>query len=130
MTEPETTSTTDLLRQVTEQISTLVGQEVRNAQAEMADKARQAAKGAALLGAAGVCAAMAAGTGAAFVLRLFDRVLPPRAAALGATAALGAAAAALAAGGMEELRPVRPLVPERTVRSVQADVDAVQRAGQ
>jgi hypothetical protein len=130
MTAPDNTSTADLLRQVTEQISTLVGQEVRNAQAEMADKARQAGRGAALLGGAGLCAAMAAGTGTAFVLRLFDRVLPPRAAALAAAAALGAGAAALAASGLAELRPVRPLFPERTVRSVQADVEVVQRAGQ
>jgi hypothetical protein len=130
MTAPDHASTAELLGQLSEQLSTLVRQEVRNAQEEMANKARQAEKGAALLGAAGICGAMAVGTGAAFVVRLFDRVLPPRVAALGATAALGAAAAALAAGGLEELRPLRPLLPERTMRSVQADVDAVQRAGQ
>jgi len=130
MSTPDNASTSELLRQLSEELSTLVAQEVRSAQAEMVDKARQAAKGAALLGAAGVCGAMAAGTGAAFVLRVFDRVLPPRAAALAATAALGAGAGALAVGAREQLRPMRPLLPQRTLRSVQADVDAVQNAGQ
>jgi hypothetical protein len=130
MTAPDDASTAELLRQLSEQISTLVTQEIRNAQAEMAEKARQATKGAALLGGAGVCGAMAAGTGAAFVLRLFDRVLPPRLAALAATTALGAAGGALAMAGVEQLRPVRSLFPDRTVRSVQADLQAVERAGQ
>jgi hypothetical protein len=130
MTTPENASTSELLRQLSEQVSTLVAQEVGNAQAEMVEKVRQAAKGAALLGAAGVCAAMAAGTGAAFVVRLFDRILPPRTAAFTATAALGATAGALAASARQELRPVGPLIPQRTLRSVQADVDAVHRAGQ
>jgi hypothetical protein len=89
----------------------------------MAAKARQAAKGAALLAAAGVFGIGAAGTSTVLLVRMLDRVLPPRAAAAVATAGLAGAAGGLAFAGVAALQPVRPLLPEQTIRSARQDVE-------
>lgn len=114
----------DQLRGLSEDISALVRHEVQRGQAEMAAKARQAAKGSALIAAAGVLAAGAAGTSTALLIRTLDRVMPPRAAAAAATAGLAGAAAALAFFGLAALRPVRPLLPQQTIRAARQDVEA------
>ena len=125
---PETQPTTaDLIARATDDVRRLVHDEMQLAQAELAAKARQSAKGAAMLGAASVLGAMAAGTSAAFVVRLFEKLLPPGTAALFATGALGGGAAALARAGIEELRTINP-VPEQTVASVRSDVRAAGEA--
>lgn len=126
MTTPERT-TAELIAQLTDELGRLVRQELRQAQAEMAGKAGQGARGVALLGAAGMLGAMAAGTSAATLLRQLDRMLPPRLAALVVTGTLGAAAAALGARGIAELRRI-DLLPERTVSSLRADIASVAPA--
>ncbi len=122
MTTPEP-STADLVTRLTDEVGRLVRDELRLAQAEMTATARKGARGAALLGAAGVLGAMAAGTSAAFLVRLAERVLPPGAAALLATGALGGGAGVLAARGVQELRRLE-LVPQRALASVREDVAA------
>lgn len=118
------TATADLLRMLTEDISRLVRQEIRHAQDELTGKARQAGKGAALLGGAGALGALAAGTSAAVVVRALDRALPRTAAALVATVFYGGGAAALATLGIQEIRRVGSLVPTETVASVSEDINA------
>ena len=103
----------------------LVRAEVRKGQEELLAKAREAAKGAALLGGAAVLGALAAGTSAAFVVRTLGTFLPKPAAALTATVLYGGAAAALGAVGLEELKRVGPLLPEETIASIREDVRAV-----
>jgi hypothetical protein len=58
-------------------------------------------------------------------LRTLDRFLPPVSAAVVATALYGAAGAAAARAGIAELRRAGPLLPHRTLESLEADVEAV-----
>ena len=126
--DPAEASTADLLRGLTDDVRALVQGEIASARAEMTDKARAAGPAAAMLGGAALLGALAAGTSAVVLVRALDKVLPPTASALVATALLGGGAAALARTGIEDLRLVGPPVPERTVRSVKADVEAVTDA--
>jgi len=126
--DPADSSTAELLRTLTDDIRTLVRGEVQSARAEMTDKALAARPAAAMFGGAAVLGALATGTSAVVLVRALDRFLPPTLSALVATALLGGGAAALASAGAEELRRIGPLVPERTVESVKADVATVSDA--
>ncbi len=121
-------STSGLLRAVTDAAASLLRLEVRQAQEEMSDKARNAAKGAALLGGAGVLGAAALGASVTWLVRLLDRLLPRPASAAVAAAGLGAAAAVLGTRGVAELRRVGGLLPEQTIHSVQDDIGAATSA--
>jgi hypothetical protein len=125
---PAEASTPELLRTISEDVRSLVQGELESARREMAEKVRAARPAAAMLGAAGLLGALAAGTSAAALVRALDRFLPPTASAVVATALLGGGAAALASAGAEELRRIGPFVPERTVQSVKADVATVADA--
>jgi putative superfamily III holin-X len=120
--------TAELLRTVASEVRSLVQAELSSARQEITGKALRARPAMAKFGAAGVLAAMAAGTSATTLVRALDRVLPRTASALTATALLGGAAAALAAAAREDLRRIGSLVPEQTVESVKADVAAIADA--
>lgn len=124
--DPQTPAS-DLMRSLTDTVGVLLHQELRKAQEEMTDKARLAVKGVGILGGAAVLGALAAGTGATFIVRLLDGIMPPRAAAACTTAMLGAAAAGLATWGVKELRAVQPPVPTSTIQSIRADIDTAHR---
>ena len=116
-------STGELLQRLSDTVGTLLRQEFRQGKAELASKAQQSAAGAGLVAAGGVLGAAAVGTSTVTLVRLLDRVLPAPAAAAVATAALGGGAAALGMLGIRQLRAVNP-VPEESIRSLRADVDA------
>ncbi|MBW0093546.1 phage holin family protein [Pseudonocardia sp. KRD-184] len=122
-------STGELLRALTDDVRTLVRQELRSAQDELAGTARRAGTGAAMLGGSVVLGALAAGTSAAVVTRALERYLPRTAAALLATALFGGGAAALAGVGIEELRRALPIAPQGAVDGLRADLrSAADRA--
>jgi hypothetical protein len=121
-------NTGDALRNVTEAVSDLVREEVRRGEAELKDKIKLGSRGAALLGVAGALGAAAAATSTVLLVRMFDRVLPPRLSALTATLVLGGAAAGCGWLGMRELKPALPLVPTETIDDLRAGVESV-RAG-
>lgn len=118
-------ATSGLMRAVAETVTSLLRLEIRQAQEEMSDKARNAGKGAALLGGAGVVGLGAFATSITLMLRILERVMPRPAAAAVATATLGGAAAVLAVEGVTELRRIRSLLPEETMRSVKDDIGTV-----
>ena len=118
--------TSNLVGALTQDVSALVREEIRAAQAELTGKARRAGRGGALLAGAGVLGALATGSSAVFLLRTLDRVLPPRTAAAVLTVLYAGGAAALGAAGVGERRRAMPLVPEETVSSLREDVEAVR----
>jgi MFS family permease len=113
----------DLVKQLAEQTSTLVRQEVDLAKAEVAQKGQQAGKGAGLIGAAAVIGLLAAGALTAFLIMLLDGALANWLAALVVAVVFGAIAAVLALQGRNRIRAATPAVPEQTVETVKEDVE-------
>jgi MFS family permease len=113
----------DLVKQLAEQTSTLVRQEVDLAKAEVAQKGQQAGKGAGLLGAAAVIGLLAAGALTAFLIMLLDGALANWLAALVVAVVFGAIAAILALQGRNRIRAATPAKPEQTVETVKEDVE-------
>src|SRR6476661_2280308 len=120
----------ELVKQLAEQTSTLVRQEVDLAKAEVAQKGQQAGKGAGLLGAAALIGLLAAGALTAFLIMLLDGALPNWLSALIVAVVFAAIAAALALQGRNRIRAATPPVPEQTIETVKEDVEwAKTRAG-
>src|SRR3954453_19397459 len=120
----------DLVKQLAEQTSTLVRQEVDLAKAEVAQKGQQAGKGAGLIAAGAVVGLLAAGALTAFLIMLLDGAMPNWLAALIVGVVLVAVAAVLGLQGRNRIRAAAPPVPEQTVETVKEDVEwAKTRAG-
>ncbi|MCI2240282.1 phage holin family protein [Paenibacillus sp. TRM 82003] len=126
MTDQPARTAGQLVDDLTSDTAELVRAEFQRGQQEMIAKAKEASRGAALLGGAAVLGAMAAGTSAAFVVRTFGKVLPAPSAALLATLLYGGGAAALAAAGAAELKRIGSLLPEETLAGVREDVRAAR----
>jgi MFS family permease len=112
----------ELLKQLSEETTTLVKQELDLAKAEVAQKGQQAGKGVGMFGGAGVMGLMALGALTAFFILLLDGAVPNWAAALIVAAAYGAVAGVLALQGRNKLKEATPPVPEQAVESVKEDV--------
>ena len=113
----------ELVKQLADQTSTLVRQELDLAKAEMTEKGREAGKGASLFGGAAVIALLAAGALTACLILLLDEVMADWLAALIVTAVFGATAAFLALKGRDRMRAATPPVPQQTVETVKEDVE-------
>jgi len=120
--------TVELVRVASDQISRLVRSEIQLAKAELADKGKRAGIGVGLLGTAGVLVFFGAGALIATFALLLDLVLPAWAAALIVAGTLFVLAAGLALAGRASLQRALPPVPEATVASVRADLDAAKHA--
>lgn len=123
-------STGDLLDALRDDLRELVRQELRNAQDEFEAKAGQVGRSAAMLGAAGLLGALAAGTGTTLLVRVLDRVLPPTSATFVATALLGSGAVGLAVMGVQDLRNAWPDMRGETLGRMQGDVHAARVAAE
>lgn len=119
-------ATTDLLRALTDDLSTLIRSELKRVQDELADTARRAGRGGALLAGAGVLATLSAGTSAVLLVRVLDRFLPPRASVLVATVLYGGGAAALGVAGWKEIRRSLASTPADVLTGVREDVQAMR----
>ncbi|HZM79277.1 MAG TPA: phage holin family protein [Candidatus Limnocylindrales bacterium] len=121
-------STAELVRQASEQISTLVRDELQNAKAELAEKGRHAGMGIGLFGGAAVMLHYALGA-LLFAAGLgLAEVMPGWAAALVVAAVLLVIAGIEALVGRFQLKRSTPLIPDRTIDSVRADVETVKAA--
>jgi Putative Actinobacterial Holin-X, holin superfamily III len=121
-------STAELVRRASEQISTLVRDELKQAKAEMADKGRHAGVGLGLFGSAAVMLHYALGA-LLFAAGLgLAEVMPGWAAALVVAAVLLVVAGIEALVGRLQLKKSTPLIPDRTIDSVRADIDTVKAA--
>jgi uncharacterized membrane protein YqjE len=129
--QPETLSdrsTADLVKLAAEQISTLVRDELRLAQAELAEKGKHAGLGAGLFGGGGLMAAYGLGALIATLVLALDIVMPAWLATLIAAVLLFAVAAVLALVGRAQVKQAVPPVPQDAVQGVKADIEAVTEA--
>lgn len=112
----------ELVRQLSEQTTTLVRQEVELAKAELAIKGKRAGIGAGMFGGAGLFGffAFAALTTAAILA--LNLIVAGWLAALIVTAVYGSIAGLLALQGKNKVQEATPPVPERAVDSTKEDV--------
>jgi nitrate/nitrite transporter NarK len=110
----------ELLKQLSEQTTRLVHQELELAKAELQQKGRQAGMGAGMFGAAGAIGLAA--LGACFILAL-DAVMPAWLAALLVAVVYGIVAFVLVKQGQARMKRATPPVPEQTIETVKEDVE-------
>jgi hypothetical protein len=115
-------SVADLARQLSEQTTRLVRQEVELAKAELSEKGKRAGMGAGLFGGAGVLGLFALGALTAAVIAALSLVMDTWLAALIVAVVYGAAAGVAALMGKRKVQAALPPVPEDSVESVKEDV--------
>ena len=123
---PREPSTGELISRLTEQMSTLVRDEMRLAQAELTQKAKRAGTGVGLFGVGGFLGFFGFAAMVATAILALALVLPPWAAALIVTAVLLIAAGIAALLGKKQVDEATPVKPERTMDSVQQDITEIK----
>jgi Flp pilus assembly protein TadB len=118
--------TGELVKQMTEQLSALVRDELRLAQLEMTQKGKRAGKGAGLLGGAALVVLLALGALVAAAVAALSLALPVWLSALVVAVVLLVLAGLLALSGRKQLRRALPAVPRQAVDSVKTDVETVK----
>ena len=112
----------ELVKQLADQTSTLVRQEMDLAKAELSAKGKEAGKGAGMFGGAAAVGLLGGGALTAFLIMLLDGVLANWLAALIVGVVLVAIAGILALQGKKRVQAAAPPVPEQTVETVKEDV--------
>jgi uncharacterized membrane protein YqjE len=112
----------DLLRQLSQETTTLVRQELELAKAEMAEKGKRAGVGAGMFGGAGAAALLGLGALTAAAIAGLDEALPLWLAALILALLWLAIAGVLALQGRNKVQAATPPVPEQTQESMKEDV--------
>ena len=125
---PENASTGQLIGQLSDQLTRLVRDEMRLAQAEVSTKAKKFGLGAGLFGGAGLFAflglqVLVAAAGLALAL-----VLPGWLAAVIVAVVLFVVAAVLALIGKKDVQQAAPPVPTEAIASVKTDVATVKES--
>jgi uncharacterized membrane protein YqjE len=115
-------STGELVKQLSEQTTTLVRQEIELAKAELSEKGKTMGEGAGIFGAAALVGLLALGTLTALILSLLDKAMDFSLAALLVTLAYAALAGALAMNGKQRLKGGLQAAPEQTVETGKEDV--------
>ena len=117
----------ELVKQLSEQVSVLVRDELKLAQLEMTRKGKQAGVGAGMLGGGGLIALYGVGCLIACVILALNLVLAAWLSALIVGVALLAVAGAAALLGKSRLQQAAPPVPAETVDSVKTDVEEIKQ---
>ena len=115
-------SAADLVKELSEQTSRLVRQEVELAKAELTVKGKRAGVGAGMFGGAGVSGLYALGALTAAAIAALALAVATWLAALIVAVVYGAIAGVLALTGKKKVQEAVPPVPEDTVESVKEDV--------
>ena len=113
----------ELLKQLSQETTTLVRQELELAKAEMAQKGKQAGVGAGMLGGAGVSALLGLAALTAAAIAALDAAMPLWLAALIVGLVWLAVAGVLGLRGKTKVQAATPPVPEQTQESVKEDVE-------
>jgi Putative Actinobacterial Holin-X, holin superfamily III len=112
----------ELFKELSNELSTLVRQELKLAQAEMTEKGKKAGIGAGMFGGAGIAGLLALGTLTACLIAALSKGMDVWLAALIVTVVYGAVAGVLALSGKKRVAEATPPVPEQTVETVKEDV--------
>ncbi|WP_367325978.1 phage holin family protein [Streptomyces sp. HUAS ZL42] len=120
----------DLVQRASQQLSQLVRDEMRLAQAEMAQKGKRFGKGGGLFGGAGLMGVLTLQALVATVIAALSLVMDVWVAALIVTGVLAAITALMAALGKQQVSKASPAKPEQTMDSVKADVAEVRERAQ
>jgi uncharacterized membrane protein YqjE len=113
----------ELLKQLSQETTTLVRQELELAKAEMAQKGKQAGVGAGMFGGAGASALLGLGALSAAAIAALDTAMPLWLAALIVALVWLAVAGVLALQGKRKVQDATPPVPEQTQESMKEDVE-------
>jgi Putative Actinobacterial Holin-X, holin superfamily III len=124
--DPANASTGELIGQLTDQLSRLVRDEARLAQAEVTQKAKRLGVGAGLFGGAGLTAFFGLAVLISAVVLGLAEVLPAWLAALIVAVVLFAVAGVLALVGKKDVEEASPPLPTQAIAGVQADVATVK----
>jgi uncharacterized membrane protein YqjE len=113
----------DLLKQLSQETTQLVHQELELAKAELQQKGKQAGAGAGMFGGAGALGLAALGALTACFILALDTVMPAWLAALIVAVVYGIIAFVLVKQGQAKLKQATPPVPEQTIETVKEDVE-------
>jgi uncharacterized membrane protein YqjE len=116
----------DLVKQLSEQTSTLVRKELQLAQIELKEKGKRAGIGAGLFGGAGVVVLYGVGALVAAVILLLATALAAWLSALIVAVVLLAGAGIAALMGKKQVQQAVPPQPEQAIQSTKRDVDHVK----
>jgi uncharacterized membrane protein YqjE len=120
----------ELLRQLSDQTTALVRQEIELAKLEFREKGKKAGMGAGMFGGAGVFGLYAVGALTATIILALATFLPAWVAALIVTVVYGAIAGVLALRGKAQVEEATPPVPEQAVETTKEDVRWVKTRAQ
>jgi hypothetical protein len=120
----------ELVQRASQQLSQLVRDEMRLAQAEMTQKGKRFGKGGGLFGGAGLVGVLTLQALVAAVIAALSLTLDVWAAALIVTGALAVVTALMAVLGKQQVSKASPPTPERTMDSVKADVAEIREKAQ
>jgi Putative Actinobacterial Holin-X, holin superfamily III len=123
---PPDRSTAELVKQLSEQVSVLIRDELKLAQLEMARKGKQAGVGVGLLGGSALVALYGAGCLIACAIIAVAGAVAAWLAALIVGAALLAVAGAAALLGKGRLQKAAPPLPEGAVDSIKTDIEEIK----
>lgn len=112
----------ELLKQLSNETTTLVRQELELAKAEVREKAGKAGPGFGMWGGAGVTAFLASGSLTACLILALDGAMPNWLAALIVGLIYAAIAGLLYLRGKKRLQEAGPAIPEQTIETVKEDV--------
>jgi hypothetical protein len=124
--DPANATTGELIGQLTEQLSRLVRDEARLAQAEVTQKAKKLGIGAGLFGGAGLMGFFGLAVLISAAVLGLAEVLPGWLAALIVAVVLLAVAGVLALVGKKDVAQASPPLPTQAIAGVQADVATVK----
>ncbi|MGC0337848.1 phage holin family protein [Streptomyces sp. SLBN-8D4] len=120
----------DLVQRASQQLSQLVRDEMRLAQAEMTQKGKRFGKGGGLFGGAGLVGVLTLQALVATGIAALSLVMDVWVAALIVTAVLAAITALMAALGKQQISKASPPTPEQTMDSVKTDVAEIKEKAQ
>jgi MFS family permease len=122
MSDVHDASAAELVKQLSEQTSRLVRQEVELAKTELSEKGKRAGLGAGMFGGAGVFGLYALGALTAAAIAALATAMATWLAALIVAVVWAAIAGVMALTGKKKVQQATPPVPEHTVESVKEDV--------